>query len=201
MGNFIFDLQNQALSGLVVEAQKAPDDGSSTMNEIVRRFDGKAWSIARSLTDDLDLREDLANVARLAVVTAVRHHDGRPGFVSYACRYMEGAAKRELSGWIKPGTVMHTATAVSLDIDIELMMDTEPALATDDFVEATPWGEGVVADAVTRLQPRQQDLLVQRYVDDLELSTIGEISGTSESAVGQRLATCHRTLQRCFLAA
>ena len=95
-----FECSRAELQGLLENAQSEPQDDSPAMNEIVRRFEGLAQKIARSLTADEFLQGDLANEARIALVKAVRRHDSsQPTFPAFARLYMRGAAIRELGLW------------------------------------------------------------------------------------------------------
>ncbi len=202
MGHSAFSLQYRDLDQLVADAQAAQGDDTPAMNEIVRRFEPLAQKSARSLTNDLNLREDLANAARLALVTAVRKHNGQAGFPAYAKRYMTGAALRELRFWIDLGGAAD-ATLTSLDAEMEAENESstvEQALGVEDNLYLAPWGAGDLDDAVQDLREEQRDLLVLRYIEDLELADIAEFSLTTVSAVSQRLATCRHNLSEALAA-
>src|SRR5690242_14594041 len=96
MGSCVSRLQSTNLDRLIADAQRNSQDDSPEMGEIIRRFDRLARRIARSRTSCPTLQDDVANVARVALVRAVRRHDGRIGFARYAHMFMRGAAGREL---------------------------------------------------------------------------------------------------------
>jgi len=199
VGSFV-SIRALALDDLIGAAQRQPaDDDTPEMNEIVRRFEGLAVAVAAMMTPDVDLRENLANAGRVAMVVAVRHHQlGRPGFPAYARAYIVGAAKRELQQW--------TRTALADDFERVVIDDETEAQALYKFSEALPptaertWGSTSTSAAVCHLDDRQGGLLQLRFMDDFTLATIAKLEGTSEAAVSQRLATALRAVER-YLAA
>lgn len=181
------------LDRLIHAAQAAQTDDSPAMNEIVRRFEGKAQSIGHSLTRCPDLQQDLANAARLGVVKAVRAHAlGRPGFPAYAEKYMRGAALREMTRWVQDDEMV---SVIPID---------DPETLDDNVVEASleetvadalcPWGDGQINATILAFPLARRSLMEERYIEDLPLEEIARRSGTSVPAVSQRLATAHRHL-------
>lgn len=197
MGHSCFRLERSELVDLIAEAQADPTDNTSAMNEIVRRFDRLAIKIAYGLTGDVHLQQELGNTARAALVRAVRRHDlAQVGFPAYAERFMRGAALR---AW-KRSRSMGNA---SIDVIVVDFTDPEAERLIARVVDIDPlgaWGGGTTERAIAGLTPDQQDLLAQRYLEDASLNTIAERSGTSVSAVSQRLDTAHRTLARVLAA-
>ena len=59
----------------------------------------------------------------------------------------------------------------------------------------------VCGTAIAALSPTQRELLLRRYVNDLSLADIGARTGTTVSAVRQRLDTAHRAVARQLVAA
>jgi RNA polymerase sigma factor (sigma-70 family) len=177
------------LHTLLTAARTSASDNTPAMNTIIRRFDGHARGIARKLTNDHSLRDDLANAARLGLVRAVRRHDGRRiGFSSFADRYMRGAALRRLAELTRRSA---DATIVPLDVD-QHAPRTDPIGAYEERLAL--WGEGEVANAVATLTDAQQRLFVMRYVLDAQLTDIAAADGTTVSAASQRLKTAHKAV-------
>jgi RNA polymerase sigma factor (sigma-70 family) len=179
MGSFRL-LDNVSLDQLLAEAQHEP--GGRAMDEIMRRFEPLTRKIARSMSSNLTMQDDLMNEARLALFLAVGRHDlSRAGFPRYAEVTMRGAALRWSQGWSK-----RDASRLE-DVD-------EPAAAEPADED---WAGGLVAEIVRSLPDRQRHLLEARYVDDAGLATIAKADGVSESAVSQRLRTaCNAVLSR-----
>jgi RNA polymerase sigma factor (sigma-70 family) len=184
-----------SLNRLLAAAQEDDADDSPAMHEIVCRFEPLTRRIARYTTSDLSLQDDCANAARLALVRAVRGHTaGRPGFPAYAAKFMRGAAHRERLQW------SHQAQAadervVSTNLDEENGKEPGYEHVEDEVVERlAPWGDGDFATAVAALSPQQKAIVELRYVDDAPLEEIAEATGTTRSAVHQRLATVHRQI-------
>lgn len=172
---------------LVAEAQAESGDDSAAMDEIVRRFEGLAMKIARSLTDCPHLRQDLANAALIGLVKATRRHTlGMSGFIAFSMRYMTGAALRERKMWTTP-----TLREDAIGDEVEQGLPSTPAVEECTDL-GTPWE--VTREAVSTLNERQQDLLTLRYVADFDLADIAVIEGTSVSAVSQRLRTAHKAI-------
>jgi len=189
VGAFVTGLVGAPLDELVAAAQGEPSDDSPAMNEIVRRFEKRAQVIAATVTRRTALHDDLVQASLLALVRAVRRHQvGRPGFITYASKYMTFAAHRSLAAWVGP-----MAEPASLS---------DPGVAAAASAIAAPvvtpgvrcWGYGRGAQAVLALPARQRELLTLRYVEDADLATIAAASGTSVPAVSQRLATAHRAV-------
>jgi hypothetical protein len=169
MGSYLVSLTREPLSRLLVLAKATPRDDSLAMGEILRRFE----PLTRSLTWNLcgtrcALRDDVANACRLGLVRA---------------------AHRELKTHSEDNSILW----------VSLLEGDEPAdlgAAEDAQLERLePWGDGPIARAVSTLSPDQQRLLTLRYVYDQPLHQIATASGTSVSAVSQRLATIHRQLE------
>ncbi len=191
------------LQGLLEDAQSEPEDDSPAMNEIVRRFEGLAQKIARLLTADEFLREDLANEARIALVKAVRLHDSsRPTFPAFAEIYMRGAAIRELGIWSRTSG---EADGTPLQIPLE-MTDLAERLPVADqpeeevLVQLAPWGEGQAAEVIESLDESRLHLLKLRYVEDAPLAAIADDAEVSVSAISQRLNTIHRRIEAALAA-
>lgn len=190
--------QAASLDAVLAAAQASESDDSPAMNEVIRRFEPLAKQLSRSLTEDPYLRDDLANAARMALVRAVRRHDlERAGFPAYAKQFMRGAVIREYRSWITP--------SVEITLDDELTHTTRGEAdvyetESDVLNRLAPWGDGALADAVQGLAADQRLLAERRYVDDEDLSTIAAATGTTVSAVSQRLSTIHRRLELALAA-
>lgn len=175
---------------LLEVAKSSATDNSPAMTEVVRRFEPLVKKTAWSQAKCHELRQDLMNVGRLAIVKAVRSHEvGQPGFPSYAKAFIHGDVRRERQRWEK-------ATAVRISEDIVDKFVIHGNGGEIDTTEAQPWGDGALADAVAALSNEQQELLSSRYVADATLADIAQHAGTSESAVSQRLRTAHRSIAR-----
>ncbi len=190
---FSFKHQGRAsLEELLEEAKSEPTDDTPAMAEILRRFEGLAIKIGRSIKAPPHLRDDLVNTARIGLVNAVRRHDGRPGFPAFAEKYMRGAALREFSSWVVP----EVAHGVDLD-QLRAAPEHEVKAAEDHLA---PWGVGEIADVVEHLSADQQRIVGLRYRFDVPVKEIGAMVGTSGPAVSQRLATIHRIAERALAA-
>jgi RNA polymerase sigma factor (sigma-70 family) len=193
MGASVSGLQVQPLEDVVALAQGDPDNTSAPMNEVVRRFEPRAAAIAASLTDDGAVRPDLHQEALVGLMRAVRRHQaGRPGFLTYAVKFMTGRARRELRKWKKSATVSLSQPAVWQAACAVAAPVTE--------VGQVSWGYGRGANAVATLPERQRELLTERYVDDKQLGDIAMACGTSVPAVHQRLATAHKAIATALTA-
>jgi RNA polymerase sigma factor (sigma-70 family) len=202
------------LSDLIADAQAAAADDTPAMNEIIRRFEPLTQRIAGSLTRRDFLRDDLANEARLSLVTAVRRHDARrPTFAGFAYVYMRGAALRELARWRSPAvdepdkrpSRATEATPAPVSIGGTQLVDEIPAEPTDSpdvaaEAKLAPWGDGPIAATIELLEASQIQLLERRYLDDAPLKLIAAEAGTSTSAVSQRLRTIHRRVASALAA-
>lgn len=191
------------LQSLLEDAQSEPEDDSPAMNEIVRRFEGLTQKIARSLTADEFLREDLANAARIALVKAVRRHDSsRPTFPAFAESYMRGAAIRELVIWSRTsGEADETPLQIPLtttDLAERLPVADQPEV--EGLVQLAPWGDGQAAEIVESLDEPRLHLLKLRYVEDAPLAAIADDAEVSVSAISQRLDTIHRRIAAALAA-
>lgn len=185
--------RNRQLDELIEEAQADPRNDSPAMGEIVRRFDGLAKKEARRLTADTHLQEDVANSARIELIKAVRRHDcSRPGFPAYARICMRGAATRALRRSRSWGRWNPNVTVSVTDFSDPESEPIVPPMTLE--LEAAIWGDGPTAAAVATLSQEQQELLRQRYAKDQTLAGIGTTTGTTVSAVRQRLETAHRVV-------
>ena len=195
MGRSYFRLADLDLSEVIAEAKSDQSNASPAMEEIVRRFDGLAVKIAAGMSGDPYLRDELANSARLAVVSAVRSHDiARAGFPAYAQKFMHGTALRawkRSQSWGRGGGNITVTVTDFTDPQSEAILPSTYLKEGD-----SPWGDGSTATAVAAVSHTQQELLHHRYVEDLSLANIGLRSGTTVSAVRQRLETAHRAVAR-----
>ena len=184
-----------SLAHLIQTAQADPDDDTIAMNKIVGRFEPLTRRLSRSLSSSyLYMRDDLANAARSGLVQAVRHHDpSRPTFPAFAQTYMRGAAFRERDRLLRQ--VKFRVEPLHPELP-------EPGAGMEErvLVRLAPWGDGRVAAAVGKLDPDQQEIVHLRYVEDESLDAIAAITGTTKSAVSQRLATIHRQVERAITA-
>lgn len=179
-----------SLDGLIEAAQFSDLDDTPAMNEIIRRFQPLARRLARQTTKSEHLHDDLMNAARIALVKAVRRHNPQQvGFPAFAETYMRGAARREYQRWLPPVTENDGNSGSPFE---PLMDEEDPA----DIViyRFAPWGDAAVAAAMDKLSPAQQRITHLRYVEDASLERIAGESGTTSSAVSQRLSTIHRAL-------
>jgi RNA polymerase sigma factor (sigma-70 family) len=165
----------------LVEAAKAEDSNDSVaMNELVRRFEPKALSLASFLSKDYHLQQDIANAARYGVVMAVRAHtSGTPGVASYIATTMRGEAYRAIGRNTEDhetvkaidSPVWTTSRNVVQDTTV---VDTDLGLITED------------------LSVEQRSLVLKRYVIGNSVSDIAKDAGTSVSAISQRFKTVHK---------
>jgi RNA polymerase sigma factor (sigma-70 family) len=190
MGSLAFRFKYCELDDLLLEAQG--DGGKprvAAVTEIIQRFEPLTMKIARSVTSDRDLQEDVANAARQGLVAAIRRHDlTRPGFPSYAERFMRGAAGRERHQWLRNQPVLIDVT------DPEVRKFVERPIVDLLNIDRTAWGEGQTAQVVAELPAAGRQLLADRYILDLSLAEISKASGTTVSAVSQRLRTVHKAM-------
>lgn len=188
MGFLLHGLTAATLDQLLSAAQASESDDSAAMNEIIRRFDGLARKVARRATDLPEECDELANTARVALVQAVRNHDlRRLGFPSYALHYMRGAVARARAA----------ATAVPTGIVVHRIDDLHMEPSDHGFEEMLvdelePWGDGPIAEIVGALNPEHRRIIDMRYVEMAPLADIAAATGTTVSAVSQRLGTIHR---------
>ncbi|MGN6275171.1 MAG: sigma-70 family RNA polymerase sigma factor [Solirubrobacterales bacterium] len=192
------------LQGLLEDAQSEPEDDSPAMNEIVRRFEGLAQKIARSLTADEFLQEDLADEALIALVKAVRRHDSsRPTFPAFAQVYMRGAAIRELGHWSRTGSERADRAPLEIPLEATDLVDHLPPAGQPEeeaLVQLAPWGAGQVAEVIEGLDEPRVRLLKLRYVEDAPLAAIADEAEVSVSAISQRLDTVHRRIEAALAA-
>ncbi|MCW2670305.1 MAG: polymerase sigma factor, sigma-70 family [Frankiales bacterium] len=179
MGSLYFQAAEASLEDLVAAAQADPNNDSIAMNEIVRRFEPKALSLASFITSDRHLQQDVANASRWGVVLAVRaHKSGTAGIAAYIATTMRGEAYRSIGR-----NVDERVTTVSSDA---------PVWADDDMaVEVTSVVESDLALLTAGLDDAQRALVFDRYVACDSVTEIATAHGTSVSAVSQRLKTIH----------
>lgn len=201
MSHLVF--RRAEIQDLLENAQSEPEDDSPAMNEIVRRFEGLAQKISRSLTADEFLREDLANEARIALVKAVRRHDSsRPTFPAFAQIYMRGAAIRELGFWSRnSGEADETSPQIPLEAtDLVEHLPVADQPEQEALVRLAPWGEGQVAEVIESFDEPRLHLLKLRYVEDAPLAAIADNAKVSASAISQRLDTIHGRIETSLAA-
>lgn len=178
----IFGAQDAPLADLVAVAQTDPNSDSIAMNEILGRFELKAQRLARDLTADTHLQQDIANAARYAVVMAVRAHDLTiPGFASYVVRTMRGEAHRAFGR-----AICQDEVAVADDAEVW----TSPTAPQPSLVV-----ECDLAMLTVNLSAEQRVLVFARYVEDAQLTEIAANTGTSVSALSHRFKTIHRVVR------
>jgi RNA polymerase sigma factor (sigma-70 family) len=184
------------LDDLIADAQSHSHNDTAAMNEIVRRFEGLAQKLSRSISCPGYLLDDLANAARIALVSAVRHHDlRRQGFPGYAERYMRGAVLREIQKWTLPETVDSTMVE-----EIAAHASGTDRRCEEMFNRLAPWSTDRITDAISSLTPSQSDIAHMRYAEDQPLDTIATVTETTVSAVSQRLRTIHRRVELALAA-
>jgi RNA polymerase sigma factor (sigma-70 family) len=186
------------LDDLLLRARAASTLRSPEMDEIIRRFRGLARSIAETSGFPTDVHDDGENGALMGLVRAVRRHDGRPGFVMYAKRYMHGAAIREMRKAVRP-----SSTTLVDGHDLRVAQDAALTTTSGDPADLAcrPWGGGSLNDVVSKMSDQQQMDLRRRYVDDATLRSIADQDGVTEAAVSQRLKSAHRRIVELLLAA
>jgi RNA polymerase sigma factor (sigma-70 family) len=192
----IYQLGSAGLSRLIALAQADSADDSTAMNQILQRFEPLTRRLARGLTASRnDLYDDVANACRSGLVRAVRRHDPtRVGFPAYAERFMRGAGLRELKRWQRSDVELLGLAHK----EGESVGNPDSANEVDD--QLAPWGDGVVAEAISDLTPSQRRIAELRYVHDAPLDLIASEAGTSVSAVSQRLSTIHRKVELALVA-
>jgi RNA polymerase sigma factor (sigma-70 family) len=191
------------LQSLLEDAQSETGNDSPAMNEIVRRFEGLTQKIARSLTADEFLRDDLANETRIALVKAVRSHDpSRPTFPAFAEIYMRGAAIREWGFWRQAsGEADETPPQIPLQTtDLVEHLPVADRPEEEVLVRLAPWGEGQAAEVIETFDESRLHLLTLRYVEDTPLAAIADDAEVSVSAISQRLNTIHRRIESALAA-
>jgi RNA polymerase sigma factor (sigma-70 family) len=191
MGLLYQQLAAAGLAELITAAQADDHDDSPAMNEIIRRFDPKARQIAAAVCFREANHDDVASAARFALVRAVRrHHTAHGGFAAYAVKFMTGAARRESRRLACPQEQCYPGP------DLGVIADRTPpvmrVIAEATEADQRDWGTGRIAKIIAGLPPRQQALLAERHIDDMDLARIARLHGSSVSAVSQRLATAHR---------
>jgi RNA polymerase sigma factor (sigma-70 family) len=192
MGLSHYQLKTAELTDLIMAAQSDRHDDSPAMNEIIRRFDGKARQIAAAVCLRAADRDDVADVARLALVRAVRRHDAaRQGFATYAVAFMNGAARRESKRLACPSETIFGSTDLTATIDRRQWHHLPDRKAAQQG-----WGSGRIDKIIASLPQRQRQLLDERYVQDFDLARIAQMHGSSVSAVSQRLGTAHKHIIR-----
>jgi RNA polymerase sigma factor (sigma-70 family) len=188
MGLSYCQLRTADLAELITAAQSDDRDDSQAMNEIIRRFDGKARRIAAAVCLREANRDDVADAASLALVRAVRGHDAtRQGFVTYALAFMTGAARRESIRLAYSAETCFDDAHLAAAIDNPRRRQTAGRMAVD-----VSWGSGPLSKIIVSLSASQQQLLDERYVRDLDLAQIAQMHGSSVSAVSQRLGTVYK---------
>lgn len=177
----LFSATDESLEEQVAAAQALPHDNTAAMAVVLKRFEGKSRSIARSLTNDWSRRDDAAQGARIGLVKAVRKHKlGRSGFPSYAEYYMRGEARRALAAtW--------TREAYVDPADYETLISPSATHTLNTTAEVT--------DLIVGLQPQQQAIVKAIYISDAGLGDIASALGISKPAVSQRLSTIYRNLR------
>lgn len=186
MGQLFNYLSHAPLDHLLVAAREGDSTDTPAMSEIIQRFEPLARKIAASFDAPHHLRDDLEDAARIGLVNAVRHHDGRDGFPAFAKVYMHGSALRELRRWTKP----EDAHGDDLEEMFIAEIECSEIAAVDDRL--APWGGGHLAEVLGDLTYDQQVIIEMRYCEDLAIKEIAEEVGTSAPAVSQRLSTIHR---------
>ena len=185
MGSLHFWAQNASNDELIAAAQADPSNDSVAMNEMVRRFEGKAVKIASGLTGDVHARQDAANAARLGVMMAVRaHKQGTHGFPSYADLTMRGEAGRAL------GRASFGRNEIVVECEAPVWHKV-PA-ATSQSVSLLESDLGLLLKDLTR---DQRHLVLARYAEGYGVSEIASGLGTSVSAVSQRFNTIHKAVR------
>jgi RNA polymerase sigma factor (sigma-70 family) len=186
MGLSYSQLTNADLADLITAAQIDEHDNSPAMNEIIRRFDRRARHIAAAVCLREADRDDVADVARFALVRAVRGHDvSRQGFVTYAAAFMTGAARRESMRLAYPAEACLDGADLAAAID----NPKKHQMSLD-----VSWGSGRLGKVIVDLPAPQQQILSERYIQDLDLAQIAQRHGSSVSAVSQRLGTAHKRI-------
>jgi DNA-directed RNA polymerase specialized sigma24 family protein len=180
MGSLYMWAMDACLEDLVEAAKTEDGNDSVAMNEIVRRFDPKALSLASRLTMDLYLQQDIANAARYGVVSAVRAHtSGTPGVAAYIATTMRGEACRAIGRNTADGEKVKPS-------DSPVWTNTRDVVFASTVVD-TDFG------LMTRhLSDDQRRLVLKRYVIGDRVSDIAEDAGTSVSAISQRFKTVHK---------
>lgn len=107
---------------------------------------------------------------------------------------MRGAVFREFQRWVIP-----QETAVDPET---LLVDAVEAVEMADAIieRIAPFGGGRLADAVDVLTPDQKTIMQLRFVEDAPLEVIAATTGTSASAVSQRITTIKRQITKALAA-
>jgi RNA polymerase sigma factor (sigma-70 family) len=193
-------LDSADLDALLEAAKADANDGSPQMNEIVRRFQALAWKLARGRTKSADLRWDLANAALIELVRAVRAHNGKGAFPAYAKMRLRYEVNREHERWfpvIELNEVPDTGPRLRKPAAIDASID--PIFGAL-FGRPATWNGREVADVLGGLSADRRNLVLQCYVDGMNVTEIAAAEGISKSAVSQRLSTIHRQLAELLAA-
>jgi DNA-directed RNA polymerase specialized sigma subunit len=178
------------LGDLITEAQTFGQADERAITKIVWRFEGLTRKIGRQVANGRPYRADVENAARFGLTRAVYRHRGNTRtFAAYARLYMTGAARQEVGRWLEPDDCS------PVELDDAKPKDLMSIVPVDELADHGGWGSGDTADAITMLDEGRQRLLVRRYIDDADLTTIATEAGTSVSAISQRLSTIHRHLR------
>jgi RNA polymerase sigma factor (sigma-70 family) len=183
---------DRSLDDLIAAAQADPADDTTTMAEILSRFEGAILATANSVATEWNVRQDAAQGARLGLVKAVRNHTpGTVGFKSYACRYMRTEAIR---------TVRAMAGAAPPSYEDALVRSGRSRGRRHNWTEPEP--QAFTLESVsTMLDPVQRAIVRDRYVHDRPVADIARDLGVSVPAISQRLKTIHKVLRPVALAA
>jgi RNA polymerase sigma factor (sigma-70 family) len=184
-----YDYSRVGLRTLLAAAQAVTADDTPAMNEIVRRFEPLAKRFAGGLSKKTPaIYDDLLNAGRYAVVQAVRKHDGRPGFPTFAEMHVRGAIYR-----VSLQMLRERGEMVSIDSAEDVASNSDDVRDLHDRM--APFGSGAVAQTIGKMDATRQKMLMMRYAFDVEMKDIARALGVSAPAVSQRFATMHRMLR------
>jgi DNA-directed RNA polymerase specialized sigma24 family protein len=182
MGSLYLWAAEASLEELVQAAQADTSNDTVAMGEIVRRFEPKALSLASFVTKDYHLQQDVANAARLGVVTAVRAHTaGTPGVAAYVAMTMRGEAYRAIGRNTEKGATVNP-------VDSPVWISDRNHVVEESVVDSDL---GLLAQD---LSIEQRSLVFARYVIGDSLGDIATEAGTSVSAISQRFKTIHKSV-------
>jgi RNA polymerase sigma factor (sigma-70 family) len=203
VGFFVNNVRSIDLAELVRRAQNNPSDDTAEMNEIIRRFDRLALKIAKRLTPDWMLQDDLANASRYSLVKAVRKFNGKAAFPGYARAYMIGAAKRELTQWKRSAAPEGSVPLHEVEDGEEAVMDKAMFKVATDAPEPLDrtWGSARLTELVTSLSKPQRVVMDLAYMEDMSLSQIAAQENVTVAAISQRKTHALQAIERQWVAA
>src|SRR6476661_1913637 len=177
---------------------RTPEDSEPIVEEIVHLYLDLCASMAGRYDGRGVEHDDLVQVARLALVKAVRRYEPghAPSFAAYAVPTISGELKRWFRdrGWVvRPPRRLQelrvNLQSIRAQLEQELgatPSDTELAAAVGVEMEAAD-DRVCLSEALTELDDDERELLLMRYVEGMTQREIGEARGVSQMQVSRTL--------------